>query len=1479
MIGDYNREEETIKGYNGRQILELLQNCDDEGSKEVLITLDKIKKQVSIHNLGTPFSEKGYRSLFIANLSSKTDKVRYIGNKGLGFRSIINWSTAIEIQSNNLALIYSEKRKKENLNKLFSQNEIKKIFDNEGFSKKKVPIPFLTLPKIKEIAPKKYVTSIIIDYKKEFEKDIIRQINEISPETILFLNHINEIKFEGFQKGKGFKCERKNIKTEASAFKPKSEVSFNNGNLWDVFELEGVLPKSYSEKDSEERERYQIKIAIERELKASSPYLFSFFPTKIKLKQDYILHATFDLDSTRNQINDSKKNRFILTKVVEFTAGVAKYFCRGEVSYKPLQILNHDSCADTLESLGYYEKISEYIHSEKIFPCVDNTYKKYIDCVHLSDNFAEFLQRTNTQNIIECHLIPFKDFDIDKINLYPYLDDCLSVFPNSIEILNYIGENIESIKERAFFISLIIKNCEFILQEKKYHHKLNLLLNKKSELINSSEYVYTPVSKEKEVKVPNFTKIEFINVELFKEICVYLGFNSEDHSSKSRFIVKKLSCFFNIHNYSAVTVANKIISQTNELIGNSNNNQLEEIVKELHSCLFANYLAMDENMDLKLKGKVPVIDLNGNIKLSGELVFSSFYNRGVIVERIFENIYKKDKYLGSPELNGLKKDKLLEDEKLGYYFKWLGVNDFAIYTKREYNINNLHTFLPLLNYKKFLENELEKTIDDRIDAELLTIENLTDIIQNISLEKLIAWAAKDSKLKQQLNDDENIDQFSFFYRVNNTIQRKPSYIKYKIISESKHNISSLLIQEKFSWLNSTKVNYEDPVLKEFNITKSEVDFILVKLGAKDNFNDLSIERVTKIINDIPLLHPNGHKSQVIYKAALSHFKDNGQELTSDVKLFANSNNRTELFSQSDIYFSDRIKLPKQLRRLYPVFNFPVRAGGAEAIKFFKINDLSEIKIKIDRFIINEELSADFDYHLSQIKPLVLTHRLNTIEEDEQQKIQASICNKLKIILCEELTYSVAGNLIKSKDFEFVVEEKNTFYVSIRTLGNLNELLKTRDFINCISDILSQTFSVRGESLEIFRNLIASNLNDKIKDFELDYGEDLVNQSRELLGVTEHKFSFWRAIFKLKEINFINTIDDSSIKTLLQGEFKIDFKAKSINYEDVTSAASLPHFKKLLKELKVSLNDFSKEYFYNCSLEKVHYKSLINSLLPRKENVKSFVWEKLSCASRENKKLFLKEINKFENNHEFLKAKSKELKWEFDIDLDTICHEFINSIYDDFKYKSDIEVSRKLEENQLEFNSEELNLINQSEELKSLIFFASEIEFIRNEITKDEKSIDDRKIKLSNDKISVYSSNLLKTKEKTKTKTKSVYTPSEKDNRRKKESGNIAEEIVYNHLNSAGRKNVYWASKDNEGLHYDIRYSDENGEIKYVEVKSFSGDKFIISNSEIEFGKKNKSNYEIWLIRKEKIVIVKDFFDNEKYNPIASEFEVFLEIEE
>lgn len=92
------------------------------------------------------------------------------------------------------------------------------------------------------------------------------------------------------------------------------------------------------------------------------------------------------------------------------------------------------------------------------------------------------------------------------------------------------------------------------------------------------------------------------------------------------------------------------------------------------------------------------------------------------------------------------------------------------------------------------------------------------------------------------------------------------------------------------------------------------------------------------------------------------------------------------------------------------------------------------------------------------------------------------------------------------------------------------------------------------------------------------------------------------------------------------------------------------------------------------------------------------------------------------------------------------------------------------------------------------------------------------------------------------------------------------------------QDVYFASQDNEGLHYDLRYTTSDGRIKYIEVKSFDFDYFHLSKDEYDFGKANIEDYEIWLVQDEQNIIpIKDFYTNSKYIINSQEYLVHLEI--
>src|SRR5690606_14161849 len=95
----------------------------------------------------------------------------------------------------------------------------------------------------------------------------------------------------------------------------------------------------------------------------------------------------------------------------------------------------------------------------------------------------------------------------------------------------------------------------------------------------------------------------------------------------------------------------------------------------------------------------------------------------------------------------------------------------------------------------------------------------------------------------------------------------------------------------------------------------------------------------------------------------------------------------------------------------------------------------------------------------------------------------------------------------------------------------------------------------------------------------------------------------------------------------------------------------------------------------------------------------------------------------------------------------------------------------------------------------------------------------------------------------KNKKKGIYLPKDSQGRRLKEIGDTSEKYVYDYLKKNNFYNVDWASRDNEGLHCDLRFTDENGIVKYIEVKTFDTSRFFLTSSEYDFGLSEKDNYE------------------------------------
>ena len=197
-LQDYRKEVQAYKEYRGREIFELLQNADDACSSCVEISIDRSARVLTVVNSGqgtVPFSETGIQSIMLSDLSPKKGE-KMIGAKGLGFRSVLNWTDRIEIRSGNVSLRFGNDIVQEHWARLKGKVDDADRYEREAAKDGRcVPLAILALPKISELDDAESIggTSIILAYDEGYEQGILADLENFQPESLLFLHHIKQV--------------------------------------------------------------------------------------------------------------------------------------------------------------------------------------------------------------------------------------------------------------------------------------------------------------------------------------------------------------------------------------------------------------------------------------------------------------------------------------------------------------------------------------------------------------------------------------------------------------------------------------------------------------------------------------------------------------------------------------------------------------------------------------------------------------------------------------------------------------------------------------------------------------------------------------------------------------------------------------------------------------------------------------------------------------------------------------------------------------------------------------------------------------------------------------------------------------------------------------------------------------------------------------------------------------------------------------
>lgn len=1243
MFSEFKGEKENVNNYNGRQLLEMLQNADDAASKakrEKKVLIKLIEKTLIIANTGHPFSEEGLKSIFFSHLSPKEAQEQQIGKKGLGFRSILSWANKVTIKSHDLLVSFSQDNSKKFLDNLLKNKDFNREFKKLNKKGHLTPISTLVCPDLESagIMPfegiDSYDTIIQIDLNGEAMEDVKNQVeNDIDSEVLLFLNHLLKIEID--------------LDGALSSFKKKvlspkiiQIDNFNSDKVdrkkWNVHRLSGRF---------EDLDRpYNLCIAWNENLERKKDVIYSYFRTKVPISFKGILHGSFELNSDRNLIiNDTEGyNQQLVQMLPELLAQTSELIAINEspnASYKPISFLDFQ-----LNSIGHL--ISDYelkhnlkvaIRKRNIFPTIGNNYIKWgekIEPAYYSEKeFAQYLSPEIFNDLLQFTHNKENEALIMSLNPREY----------AIEfVIKDIAQKREQLTEEAYAKLISVIHEKTNLQDEL--RKNPLFYDNNKQLLNFAKSIFLP-NKGKYYNLPSSLGVQVISIKLANALLAET--KTEGYTS----LATKLSGY-NIKEYKFTEVVEILIKHYNSSIASA-----EDII-ELNQQLF-NIYRSEENPEELWKGTpVPIPDKTGKTKLAWQLYFGKEYGNPLI-EEIYH--YNREKIVSSAKK--LKIDYTKENE-LKKYLEWLGVNHFprrvykegeqeyAEYVMKQFDFKNkIEDFHFKEGYAEFIKQRYGLFSNIKV----ISIDDIDNILRNNTSEKILKFIAEYLFLIKQIESNIEPDSSTIsmeFQGMRNyrTIRGKliKSYLKWKIentpwlTTESNVKTSpgrcctAAYINKDFSGLIE-KPLLDNEVLKKNNINKDKLDYLLSIIGVHKTVNTFSTNMLYSILLKLPIIDTEGTKARTIYNQLAANFEEKLLEkLDRTDNFYIDFHTKGKVFCKNGDYIPIQIvnyindkRYGETVIKQFNIIEIDKRRGKEKIKKIFGVAPLDRIELNIEGSPIAHKLNTLFENEMESFKPYVYVLRKEMDAGSEK-----NIIKETKFRLVSQLKLSLvlheSKRLIILTDYEYYYfKKRNIVYIKLpENIATIQDLKDDIHICGAIAEAFSAVLDVDSQRQQI-RELFSksNNSRDELLRTELDDNNlEKLSAAKQSLGVSSNlKFDFWKSFvrcFKGKKLVFKNETDNDLLDQL---KFNFPSAAKiivkvfnDINYQEINEEVSSQLILKLFKKTGIKISQFNQFYYPSVDIKELYEINFKRLLDGRRETFKSLYFEK--CISNP----FLKE---------------------------------------------------------------------------------------------------------------------------------------------------------------------------------------------------------------------------------------------------------------
>lgn len=1212
LTSAFHAEEGRKLGYKGREILELLQNVDDEYERlcqehpekrghEVNCLIEFKDNVLRVCNTGTVFNEDGIDSICQAATSNKGEK--YIGQKGIGFRSILNWAKEVHIYSGDYSVGFSEEIAAEKLQEIASKSEnVRKQLEREQKNKKsELKIPMLNVPQCIERKifnySENYDTIIEIVVKPETQNDdwsIENQIEKFDENILLFLPNLTKINFIVDDKKYTFtkkvdEMDSKRIKLLIESPERNEEVEYCVYTPQNDIYIEDRLV------------RMAIAIPRDKNVECDRP-MYTFFPIgKQASPFNALFHATFDLDDNRETISKLDINKKIFKELLKlYTEVVTENFCKQEFKNRCLKLL----CPKNFSNYFWFDSPfnSSEIKEYYLNLCRDKAKFFTVN--------EEFILNSKRPRVIEDAPEFFKG-DLFKDLLMP-IDKSLRLFFEKItsddiyltseelcERINKLSENLTIQQRVETFIwwcsNKTTAESEFLpklLQDNSNEHSWLEF--------GDSCFLSGAVSD-----IPNWAEFRFLEDRYEKEL--------KEQSSRFSFYLSKYKRFVNFENFTIES----IISPLNEKVNDDFDKSVDFV-----RFLYTNFDIIKDIESLKeISFNFPNSD--GEVSNSKSLFFGKEYGNDFSEKILKLSGYKK---LASLSQLGLTE---FSCTPMNDFFLWFGIAKYPKLKDVEvYGYNNSNN--DLLYKEKIRQFYSNYNSFEVSNVTVKSIDGIENILANLEMFEILNWISSHDELYEEIK--KNVTEETLNYRsckhcsFQKGKKEVPCYLNYKfsvtawlLIDDKKISPSECIFSENYLLAKHiTCITKEWIEQNRGPFSSRDFTELLSDLGVKSKIAELDSEYFYSLLLSLQEDDATYKISQLIYQSVVRSKKEKYECFDYEAKYeFGKrgkvwTKNKKGYQPVSEVFFSSSAVVNIDDKYL---IDLPLRNGSVELMRnVFFVSPYEENYSIEYKSISKSSLNGRFQKDFSDYLPYVFCYRKEKAEPAEIKKfqdLQISIVDAIKINIDGKIS-SVTKSYTLLQDFE----KPNKWYIYIKE----NEL-----DINKISEIMEQVLGVvlNSENLDLLEKfgelfVVPDSRRDYLirKDF---LNLDILSESKRILrGV-----NFERGLIEV----YLKKHNDFSdeISNILDG---LDFS----NLGDCDQQKKLYNF---LRFINLDVEDLQKIIErYDISIEQYNLKRIETYFAKKYKEFEQLLYEELEKKNLDEKKLYFQKLDEFRNYPKF-----------------------------------------------------------------------------------------------------------------------------------------------------------------------------------------------------------------------------------------------------